>query len=93
MTSLRGKLFKEVRLRVMKIRRMLLFMARRVGDENDMSKVKCFAYHKTNHYASQCPNKKKSKEEIHVATSTSTKIDDFAEKVKKEFCCVLSFRQ
>jgi hypothetical protein len=36
-----------------------------VGKSNekkkDMSKVRCFACHKTVHYASQCPNKKKKK--------------------------------
>jgi hypothetical protein len=38
------------------------------GGSRDMNKVKCFACHKTGHYASQCPNKKK---EAHVATLTS----------------------
>jgi hypothetical protein len=36
-----------------------------VGKSNekkkDMSKVRCFACHKTGHYASQCLNKKKKK--------------------------------
>jgi len=68
------------------------------GDENeenvslyakkgrDMSKVKCFACHKIDLYAIQCPNKKGK--ETQVATSTSTEIDDFAKKFKKEFYLV-----
>jgi hypothetical protein len=44
--------------------------------KKDMSKMKCFACHKTGHYVSQCPNKK----EAQVAASTSIEIDEFAEK-------------
>jgi hypothetical protein len=38
------------------------------GDgKKDVIKVKCFSCHKIGHYASQCPNKKKSKKETQVA--------------------------
>jgi hypothetical protein len=42
------------------------------------------------HYASQCPKKKKKKEEAQVATTTSTEIDEFAEKFEEEFSLVAS---
>jgi hypothetical protein len=59
------------------------------GDgKKDMRKVKCFACHKAGHYASQCPEKKMSKKETHVVSSTSIEIDDFVEKFEKEFFIV-----
>jgi hypothetical protein len=57
------------------------------GSRN-MRKVKCFACHKTSHYANQCPNNKKKEEQV-VAT-TSTEIDEFAEKFEEEFTPVAS---
>jgi hypothetical protein len=32
------------------------------GGSRDMGKVRCFACHKTSHYASKCPIKKKKRE-------------------------------
>jgi hypothetical protein len=51
-----------------------------------MGKVRCFACHKTGHYANKCPNKKKKESE--VATTTSTEMDAFAEKFDDEFSLV-----
>jgi hypothetical protein len=49
--------------------------------KKDMSKVRCFACHKTGHYVSQCPNKKKPEPEV----SASTEIAEFAERYEREF--------
>jgi hypothetical protein len=51
--------------------------------KKDMSKMKFFACHKTGHYASQCPNKKKKKQEPEVLASA--KVFEFAKKFEKEF--------
>ena len=51
--------------------------------KKDMSKVKCFACHKTSHYASQFPNNKKKKLEPEM--STSAEIAEFAERYEREY--------
>jgi hypothetical protein len=50
----------------------------------DMGKVRCFACHKTSHYANKCPNKKESE----VAATSSNEMDAFAEKFEDEFSLV-----
>jgi hypothetical protein len=50
-----------------------------------MGKVRCFACHKTDHYANKFPKKKK---ELEVATTTSTEIDVFVEKFDDDFSLV-----
>jgi hypothetical protein len=57
-------------------------------DKKDMSKVKFFACHKINNYASQCQNKKKSKKDPEV--STSTEVVKFTEKFEKGFSLITS---
>jgi hypothetical protein len=58
-------------------------VGKRKENKKDMIKVKLFACHKTNHYASQCSNKKKKKQEPEVLASVE--VDDFTEKFEKEF--------
>jgi hypothetical protein len=58
--------------------------------KKDMSKVKCFACHKTDHYASQCLNKKKKKPEPKV--SALTEVVEFAERYEREFSLMTSPR-
>ena len=55
--------------------------------EKDMRKFKCFACHKSSHYANQCPNKKKGNEK--TSTTTTTQMDELSEKFDKEFAFLL----
>ena len=43
--------------------------------KKDVSKVKCFKYGKMGHYASQCPLKKKDKDEKHDSKVAAAKIE------------------
>jgi hypothetical protein len=52
--------------------------------KKDMSKVRCFACHKTGHYASQCLNKKKKKKSK-PEVSASAEVEEFVERYEKEF--------
>jgi hypothetical protein len=53
--------------------------------KKDMRKFKCFACHKFEHYAGQCPNKKKGGNEMQpkVVASTKAQIDKFAKKFEE----------
>ena len=50
--------------------------------QRDMSKVKCFAYHKFAHYAVQCPNRKKKQ------VAASTDLEEFSSKFEREFSLI-----
>jgi hypothetical protein len=51
--------------------------------------VKCFACHKSVHYASQCPEWKKGKgKSQQVATSVETQVKEFVERFEKDFLLV-----
>jgi hypothetical protein len=65
-------------------------VGKRKDKKKDMSKLKCFACHKTDDYASQCPNKKKKKQELEV--SASTEVVEFAEKFEREFSLMTGMR-
>jgi hypothetical protein len=55
----------------------------------DLSKVKCFACHKSGHYASQCQEKKKGKgKSQQVATSVETQLSEFAAKFESDFSLI-----
>jgi hypothetical protein len=58
--------------------------------KKDISKVKCFAYHKFGHYAGQCPNKKKGGNgtQQEVVVSTKAQVDEFAKKFESELLLV-----
>ena len=58
------------------------------GKKKDLSKVRCFACHKTSHYTSQCLNKKEKKSEPEV--SASTEIAEFVERHEREFSLMTS---
>jgi hypothetical protein len=51
--------------------------------KKNMSKVKCFACHKTGQYASQCLKKKKKKK-LEPEVSASVEIAEFVERYEKE---------
>jgi hypothetical protein len=46
--------------------------------KKDIRKFKCFACYKIGHYASECPNKKKSQ------VSDSTEVDEFSTNFEKD---------
>jgi hypothetical protein len=60
--------------------------------KKDVIKVKSFVCHKSGHYASQCPKRKKGKcKSQQVATSTETQVKEFVERFKNGFLLVSFF--
>jgi hypothetical protein len=59
------------------------------GKKKDLKKVKCFACHKSGHYASQCPERKKGKgKSQQVEASADTQVKEFVERLEKDFLLV-----
>ena len=55
------------------------------GKKNlDVSKVKCFIWHKQGHFASQCPDMKKSNTQM----LGSAEVDEFNRNFDEEFCLI-----
>eukprot|EP00253_Pinus_taeda_P014713 PITA_14713 len=54
--------------------------------EKDMSKVKCFACCKFDHFAGQCPNRKKGKGK--TSTRMTKQMDELVEKFERNFALV-----
>ena len=47
--------------------------------------MKCFAFQGYGHYVGQCPHKKKNKKKEGSEASTSTEVEEYEKKFKKEF--------
>jgi hypothetical protein len=57
--------------------------------KKDLIKVKCFACHKSGHYASQCSKKKKGKgKSQQVAASAENQLKEFTAKFESDFSLV-----
>ena len=56
------------------------------GKKNlDVSKVKCFVFHKQGHFSSQCPYRKKKS---NTQMAGSAKVDEFNRNFDEEFCLI-----
>ena len=51
----------------------------------DMSKVKCFIYHKPGHFASQCPDRKKKN---NTQMAGSAEVEEFNKSLDEDFCLI-----
>ena len=54
------------------------------GKNLDVSKVKCFIWHKQGHFASQCPDMKKSNTQM----VGSAEVDEFSRNFDEDFCLI-----
>jgi hypothetical protein len=59
------------------------------GQKRDMSKIKCYIFHKNGHFASQCPLRKKNKGKPQtVAAAAETQLSELASKFENDFSFV-----
>ena len=56
--------------------------------KKDISKVKCFRCGELGHYNTQCPPKKKDKEEKQDHEAASTEIDRLSSRLEEEFAMI-----
>ena len=56
--------------------------------KKDLSRVRCYACNVFGHYAGQCPNKKRGKQEKEEQVAATTEIESYAAKFEKEFSLV-----
>ena len=58
---------------------------KRGEQKKNLSKVRCFACNEYEHYAGQCPHKKKNKEKRDEQVAAAKEVDEFTNRFEREF--------